>query len=200
MATSQREYQAMLLDILPRQGGWGASEYIWLTDRARRLIEYDDGEIEVLPMPTEIHQAILTLLTRALLQYLDPRGGVIRFAPLRLRLSVDKYREPDLLVLLDHDDPRRAPRYWLGADWVLEVVSPDDPARDLVTKRREYAEAGIPEYWIVNPLDRTVTVLTLQSGGGAFSEHGVFRAGGTATSVLLPSFAVMVDEIFAELD
>jgi len=127
MATSQREYQAMLLDILPRQGGWGASEYIWLTDRARRLIEYDDGEIEVLPMPTEIHQAILTLLMRALLQYLDPRGGVIRFAPLRLRLSVDKYREPDLLVLLDHDDPRRAPRYWLGADWVLEVVSPDDP-------------------------------------------------------------------------
>jgi len=200
MATSQHEYQETLLDLLPEQGAWGEKEYLWLTDRSRRLIEYDNGAIEVLPLPTEIHRAILTFLTRALLRYLDPRDGVLRFAPLRLHVGVDKYREPDLLVLLDRDDPRRAPRYWLGADWVLEVVSPDDPARDLVTKRREYAEAGIPEYWIVNPLDRTVTVLTLPSGIDTYSEHGVFRAGGTATSPLLPGFVVVVEEIFAELD
>jgi Uma2 family endonuclease len=196
MTTSRREYRETVLGLLPQQGDWGESDYLWLTDRSRRLIEYADGEIEVLAMPTEAHQAILTLLTRALLQYLDPRGGVLRFAPLRLRLQERNYREPDILVLLDRDDPRRAPRYWLGADWVLEVVSPDDPARDLVTKRREYAAAGIPEYWIVNPLD--VTVLTLR--GGRYAEHGVFGAGAMATSPLLAGFAVAVDEVFAELD
>jgi len=198
MATSQRAYQETMLELLPEQGDWEDTEYLWFTDRSKRLIEYADGEIEVLPMPTEVHQAILTLLTRALLQYLDPRGGVMRFAPLRLRLRDRKYREPDLLVLLDRADPRRAPRYWLGADWVLEVVSPDDPARDLVTKRREYAEAGIPEYWIVNPLDRTVTVLALQ--GDRYAEHGTFTPGMIANSGLLAGFVIVVDEVFAELD
>ena len=41
--------------------------------------------------------------------------------------------------------------HWTGADLVIEVVSPDDPDLDLVVKRQEYAQAGIPEYWIVDP-------------------------------------------------
>ncbi|MGN6758293.1 MAG: Uma2 family endonuclease, partial [Thermomicrobiales bacterium] len=86
-------------------------------------------------------------------------------------------------------------RYWLGADLVLEVVSADEPARDLITKRREYAEAGIPEYWIVNPLDTTITVLVLRDG--QYTEHGVFTRGQRATSALLPEFAVDVAEVFA---
>ena len=76
----------------------------------------------------------------------------------------------------------------------LEVVSADKPERDLVEKRGDYAEAGIPEYWIVNPLDETVTVLTLD--GDAYSESGVFRRGESATSALLEGFAVRVDEVF----
>ena len=58
-------------------------------------------------------------------------------------------------------DPRRGNDFWTGADLVVEVVSPDDPSRDTQDKRLDYAEAGIPEYWIVNPLDETVTVLVL---------------------------------------
>jgi Uma2 family endonuclease len=46
---------------------------------------------------------------------------------------------------------RRTFDYWEGADLVVEIVNRDDPARDLETKRAEYAEAGIPEYWIVDP-------------------------------------------------
>jgi Uma2 family endonuclease len=75
------------------------------------------------------------------------------------------------------------------------VVSPDDPARDMVTKRADYAEAGIPEYWIVNPLDATITVLTL--AGDAYAEHGRFSRGATATSTLLEGFTMSVDAVFA---
>ena len=46
---------------------------------------------------------------------------------------------------------RNQDRFWLGADVVVEVVSPDDLGRDLVVKRADYAEAAIPEYWIVDP-------------------------------------------------
>ena len=64
--------------------------------------------------------------------------------------------------------------YFSGADLVVEVISPDDTDRDLVDKRADYAELGIAEYWIVNPLDEMVTVLHL--GGKQYAEHGVFSA------------------------
>ena len=90
--------------------------------------------------------------------------------------------------MLDEDDPRGQDAYWLGADLVLEVVSPDNPERDTVEKRADYAEANVPEYWIVNPLNETITVLQLVDG--QYIEYGVFRRGDTASSVLLPGFSV----------
>jgi Uma2 family endonuclease len=84
-------------------------------------------------------------------------------------------------------------RYWLGVDVAVEVVSDDDPERDTKIKRADYAEAGIPEYWIVNPLNDTLTVLTLE--GDTYAEHGVFQCGDTATSRLLDGFSVSVDEV-----
>lgn len=196
MTTSAREYRQAILELLPEQGGWGEEEYLWVSERTNRLVEFSDGKIEVVPMPTDAHQGILLLFTRAFLAYLDPRGGIFRFAPLRLRLRPGKVREPDILVLLDQQDSRREDRYWHGADLVLEVVSPDNPARDLVEKRQEYAEAGIPEYWIVNPLDQTIAVLTL--AGDIYAEHGVFVRGDRATSALLDGFGVAVDEVFTQ--
>ncbi len=160
MLTSPRDYRDALLELLPPQGDWSEDDYLWLTDRSNRLIELTDGFLEVLPMPTDEHQGILSFLEDAFKAAIGPRG-VVRFAPLRLRLRSRKFREPDLLLLLDRADPRRENRYWHGADLLLEVVSPDKPARDLIEKRRDYAEAGIPEYWIVNPLDQTILVLTL---------------------------------------
>jgi Uma2 family endonuclease len=112
---------------------------------------------------------------------------------LRLRLRTGRYREPDLLLLLAANDPRRSNRYWTGADLVLEVVSPDDPQRDLVRKRREYARAGIPEYWVVDPASEQIVVLRLV--GTAYVEHGVFTRGTQATSALLEGFTVAVTAV-----
>ena len=192
-ATRQQMLDELFRDQLPRQGEWGAEEYLWLTDHTNRLIEFTDGYIEVLPMPTIRHQIIIRFFLLAFMAEVEPPGKVI-FAALRLYLNDTTYREPDLLLLLDAEDPRNQDRYWHGADLVLEVVSEDDPARDLVVKRREYASAGIPEYWIVNPLDETITVLALRDG--AYAEHGVFRRGRRATSALLPTFAVSVSDVF----
>ena len=121
-------------------------------------------------------------------------GGEVFYAPLRLRIRDGKFREPDLLLVRDADDPRCRDDYWLGADLVMEVVSPDNPDRDMVDKRLDYAEAGIPEYWIVNPLDETVTVLFLADG--AYRERGVFQPGAHAGSAVLPGFSVNVQESF----
>lgn len=192
-ATRQQMLDELFRDQLPRQGEWGAEEYLWLTDHTNRLIEFTDGYIEVLPVPTIKHQLIIRFFLLAFMAEVEPPGRVI-FAALRLYLNPTTYREPDLLLLLDAEDPRNQDRYWHGADLVLEVVSEDDPARDLVVKRREYAGAGIPEYWIVNPLDETITVLTLRDG--VYAEHGIFPRSQRATSALIPTFAVSVSEVF----
>ncbi len=123
-----------------------------------------------------------------------PPGRGVLFAPLRLQIHDRKYREPDLLLLLDRTDPRNQETCWLGADLVVEIVCPDNPERDTVVKRGDYAEAGIPEYWIINPLTETVTVLTLVDT--VYVEHGVFARGEQTHSQLLTSFAVSVDAIF----
>ncbi len=193
-ATSQEALNALLCDLLPPQGAWSDDSYLWLTDSSNRLIEFTDGYVEELPMPTFTHQSVLAFLYDLFRAYLKPRGGVVIFAALRLRVRPGKFREPDLLLLRDRTDRRCQDRFWEGADLVVEVVSPDNPDRDLVEKRADYAEAGIPEYWIADPRDETVRVLSLR--GAAYVEHGVYRHGDTATSVLLTGFAAEVSAIF----
>ena len=192
--TSQDKLDTIACEALPRQGAWTDEEYLWLTDRCQRLLEFTDGYVEELPMPTSTHQAILAFLYRLFHGYLVSRGGVVMFAALRLRIREGKFREPDLLVLRERSDPRYQDRYWLGADLVAEVVSPDRPARDLVEKRVDYAEANVPEYWIVDPRDETITVLTLQ--GGKYVERGAFLRGQAAKSSLLAGLSVDVAAVF----
>lgn len=192
--TTQAQVDDLVLELLPWQGQWSEEAYLWLTDHTNRLVEFTDGFLEVLPMPTDRHQTLVQFLFLALLAYIQPLGGKMHFAPLRLRVRERAYREPDLLLVRDAADPRRQDRYWLGADLVLEVVSPDLPGRDLILKRADYAQAGIPEYWSVDPQHETITVLRL--AGDSYVEHGVFRRGDRATSALLEGFAVDVSAVF----
>ncbi|MDQ6693828.1 MAG: Uma2 family endonuclease [Chloroflexota bacterium] len=191
-----------VLDLDPMQGLWTTEQYLRLTDGSRRMLEFSGGSIEVLPMPTDKHQVISRFIFLMMFPLVQSLGGTLLYAPIRLRIQEGKFREPDLLLLLDAHDPRRRNAYWLGADLVMEIVSPDDPERDTRAKRLEYAEAGIPEYWIVDPEEETVTVLSLQTsqaairGSGRYAEEGIYRRGDTATSILLPAFRVPVSDIF----
>ncbi len=151
-----READGLEVDLWPLQGLWTEEQYLRLTDHTRRLIEFTDGVIEVLPPATDRHQVLLAFLYEHLVAFIRPRGGTVRVAPLRLRIRAGKHREPDILLVRDAQDPRRQNRFWLGADLVVEVVSPDNPERDTRDKRADYAEAGIPEYWIVDLDARTV--------------------------------------------
>jgi Uma2 family endonuclease len=179
--------------LLPEQGDWSEQDYLWLTSRTNRLVEFSDGYVEVLPMPTDKHQSILGYLFLLLHACAERIGGKVLVAALRVRLRTGKYREPDIVFLLSANDPRRHNEYWEGADLVVEIVSPDDPDRDIVIKRQEYAEIGIPEYWIVNPEDETITVLRLAHD--VYIEYRAFRRGEMATSALLEGFAVSVDAV-----
>ena len=188
-----READGLEIDLLPLQGLWTEEQYLRLTDQTNCFIEFTEGYVEVLPMPTRKHQAISRFLFLDLLAFVQRRGGTVFYAPLRVRVAPGRFREPDLVLLLDVNDPRNQDAFWLGADLVVEIVSPDHVERDTVMKRTDYAAAGIPEYWIINPEEGTIMVLQLE--GSAYIGHGVFRRGDTATSALLQGFTVSVDAV-----
>src|SRR5262249_18922152 len=143
---SERTFKGLLLELLPRQGNWSEEQYLDLTDHSNRLVEFTDGYLEFLPRPTTKHQLILKFLLKAFERFLEPLGGLVLFA-LRVKIREEKFREPDLIAVKRKDDPRAQERFWTGADLVVEVVSKDKPQRDLVDKRRDYAEGRIQEYW-----------------------------------------------------
>jgi len=179
--------------LFPAQGAWSEAEYLAMN--ANRLLEFSHGRLEVLTMPTQAQQLIVLFLYRALQAFVEVgRLGMVLVAPLRVQLWPGKYREPDVVFMLAEHAARRRNDFWEGADLVMEVVSDEDRRRDLETKRFEYARAGIPEYWIVDPANARITVLRLQ--GERFATHGEFERGAQAQSALVSGFSVDVSAVF----
>jgi len=185
-----------LARLFPSQGSWSEEAYLALD--TGRLIEYSEGFLEFPPMPTMAHQDILIFLFELLKAYvLKHQLGKVYVAPLPVRLRAGRYREPNVFFVSTQRVHEAEGKYPSGADLVMEIVSgsPSDRERDLVQKRHDYAQAGIPEYWIVDPDEGAITVLWLE--GEAYVEHGRFAGGETATSRLLPGFAVAVAAVWA---
>lgn len=179
----------------PRQGEWSEQDYLAF-ETSNFPVELIDGCLEFLPMPTYSHQRLVRFLFLALDRAAGKSGGEAAFAPCPIKLWENRIREPDVFYLsaaraARRDDPPQ------GADIVIEVLSPGSAnrERDLVAKRADYAKAGIPEYWIVDPEQLLITVLSLQEQG--FQVHGEFREDSTAASVVLPDFTVPVSELFS---
>ena len=182
-----------IAELFPEQGSWSEKAYLALD--TNRLVEFDDGFIEVLPLPKKLHQRIIMFLLDLINAYLIARkmGGLLLIAGYKIRIPNGKYREPDLIYMTDEQDARSNEDFTTEAEFVVEVVSPDDPDRDYVKKRAEYALAQVPEYWIVD-LDRG-QVLVLRLENGAYAQHGCFTAGEIAVSHRFAGLAIPVDDI-----
>jgi Uma2 family endonuclease len=183
--------------LYPLQGQWSQEEYLSLTDSTNWLVEYTEGKIEVLPMPSIEHQLISQFLFLALYSFVNSRKlGQVLYSPTRVYVEPERYREPDIVFNFTANHAKSGKRYYQGADLVMEIVSDDDKSRerDLERKPEDYALGGIPEYWIVDPQLKSITVLVLR--GKAYEARGVFAEGSLATSELLDGFAVNVVEVF----
>jgi Uma2 family endonuclease len=185
--------------LFPTQGAWSEEAYLALP--SNRLLELNDRCLEVLPMPTYFHELIVEFLYDLLRAFVrqHSQGKVMR-APLPIRLWEGQMREPDVFFLrherlneLALAGNRGQPD---GADLVMEVVSPgpQNRERDLEVKRKEYARAGIAEYWIVDSERRTITVLTLEDA--EYRVAGEFDDTQSANSILFPLFSVSVHAAF----
>lgn len=126
-----------------------------------RRIEVFDGILYDMAGPSQLHQVLLLKLSSLLDSYITKKGGpcVILPAPFDVKLADHPLTivQPDILIVCDKDklDGSRCN----GApDFIIEIVSPGNPASDYVRKLYYYEHYGVREYWIVDPMRKTVTV------------------------------------------
>lgn len=116
--------------------------------------------------PSRIHQTILMELAGTIRNYLKAKGGACRVypAPFAVKLSENRRTivEPDISVICDRN--KLTDRGCTGApDWIIEIVSPGNSSHDYIYKLNLYANAGVREYWIVDPIKESVFVYYLES-------------------------------------
>ncbi len=123
--------------------------------------EVFDGQIYYMASPSQEHQTILTELLVSIRNYLRKKGDQCRIfpAPFDVKLSDQPLTvvQPDLMIVCDKSklDGKRCN----GApDFIIEIVSPGNPADDYIRKLYYYKNAGVREYWIVDPRRKLVTV------------------------------------------
>ena len=167
------------------------------TDDKLRL-ELDDGELYVMPRPRRVHQFLTLQLGTYIVNYLDsftePPAEVYFELVTILSREPRRVLVPDLCIFLREHTDIFVRGYAEGPpDIVIEILS-SDRNRDLVRKRQLYAEAGVPEYWIFDYENDTVTPLELQ--GGQYVERGILTSDDTLTTPLLPGLDIPLADLF----
>ena len=161
-------------------------------------LELDDGELYVMPRPRRVHQFLKDGLVAYFRNHLDSfqEPPAVMYSELVTILSREPRRVlvPDLAIILHEHTDIFVSGYAEGPpDIVIEILS-SDRNRDLVRKRQLYAEAGIPEYWIFDYENDTVTPLELQ--GGQYVERGILTSDDTLTTPLLPGLDIPLADLF----
>lgn len=151
---------------------WETEQHMYTEDDYYRIpekfrAELIDGQIYYQAAPSRIHQKILSFLHALIYNYIKGKGGSCEVypAPFAVKLFNDKKTivEPDISVICDPG--KLTDKGCSGApDWVIEIISQSNPGNDYVRKLNLYADAGVREYWIVDPYGKIVSVYNLASG------------------------------------
>ena len=154
-----------------------------------------EGVLYLMPEPALDHQFLVQLLWKYLFDQLTVAGLAHTYIPVNVIVSGDDYLSPDIIVV------RASRAEMLGEVWVngapdivVEVLSTDRD-RDLVDKRRLYAAAGVPEYWILDGEADALTALEL-GNDGAYRERAVLTAADTLTTPLFREFTLPLTQVF----
>lgn len=125
--------------------------------------ELIDGNIYMMAPPNTKHQLIMNDINIAVYNYIKSKGGKCKVIPAPFAVFLENadgntnYVEPDISVICDPD--KLNDKGCNGApDWIIEIVSPSSRKMDYITKTNLYMNAGVKEYWIVDPMREIVMV------------------------------------------
>ncbi len=147
-----------------REGEYTVEDYHKLPDDPR--VELMDGRFYVMEAPSYLHQKIAGEIYRQIANFIVEQGGNCEpmIAPVDVQLDCDEKTmvQPDIAILCDRDKVRKWGGY--GApDFVLEIISPSSRKKDCTKKVAKYADAGVREYWIVDPYQKRLVIYRFDS-------------------------------------
>ena len=189
------------LDQLDPNGTYTYTDYLlWqFTERVELL----RGKIRQMAAPSVKHQRISIRFSRLLANALWQTSCQVFAAPFDVRLTrmrddkeVKTVVQPDLCVICDPS--KLDERGCNGApDLIIEILSPGNSRTEMKDKFELYQEAGVLEYWVVSPIEKTIQVWTLDEQGIYFSRQPKVE-GDTVTTPIVPNLAVDVTEVFED--
>jgi Uma2 family endonuclease len=187
----------------PAQGAWTYEDYLRLPDDGQRY-EIINGVLYMASAPSYIHQYVVTKIGRYLDEFAEQAElGVVLTAPFDVRLPGNRgVIQPDILFIRTENLPHPSITAFQGVpDLVVEVLSPSTRRYDSSLKLDAYEQAGVKEYWLVDPIAQFVLVYALpqaEAGAEAGQEYllaGEFTAQDELTSPLLPGFRLLVASV-----
>jgi Uma2 family endonuclease len=150
--------------------------------------------------PLNNHQDLVGEFFAAIHRHLRGKPCRAYLAPFAVQLREEESRtvEPDISVLCD--PAKRSERGCLGApDWIIEVLSPTTIRHDQIVKRRLYEQAGVKEYWVVDPIGRVVYVSRL-GADGRYAGAEIYGEPESIEPAAFPGLAIDLSEAFAVLN
>lgn len=152
------------------------------------------------PAPSRLHQDIVGELHRQIANSLQGKRARVYAAPFDVCLpkrggaddQIDTVIQPDVIIVcelhkLDDRGMRGAP------DWIAEVLSPSTAVYDRTIKLSVYERAGVPEVWLINPIDRTVTIYRIAAG--QYSPPAVLDLRGQTAITAVPGLTIDWDHL-----
>jgi Uma2 family endonuclease len=180
----------------PPQGQWTYADYAAIPEDGKRY-EVVKGVLYMSPALNPGHQSVSGEIFVSLHRSVQVAGfGRVFAAPTDVELSSGDIIQPDVFVLLNEHLDRIGHNRIVGApDLVVEISLPATWRHDLREKLDAYERAQVPEYWIVNPGECTVELLTLENG--TYRSLGVFQGEAVLPSKIVPDLTVTVEQFFA---
>lgn len=128
--------------------------------------ELIDGRLFYMATPTMLHQALLMFMTGNIWSHIAKKGGDCQVYPAPVAVYLDQnertYLEPDVILVCDQEKSRK--KGCFGApDFVAEIISPSTKSRDYTLKMTKYQEAGVREYWILDPEKKHILVYDFEN-------------------------------------
>lgn len=157
------------------------------------------GELVVTPAPSVGHQRVVGNLFRMLDDHARHHGGEVFVAPIDVRLGHNDIVQPDLIFMAATAERLSGRQLAIeGAPTVVfEVISPGSRGTDRVRKMALYARAGVPEYWIVDPLGLELAMYVLKDQEYEPVDQDT---NGMTASVMLPGMRLDPGAVFAGID
>ena len=170
-----------------RLGPYRRNDHAVLPDEPRCELIY--GRFCPSPSPTPLHQYVALRLGRLLDDVAERTGGLALLAPVDVHLAQHSVVQPDLLYISADRSEIIQDRIEGAPDLAVEILSPSTASRDQVHKLNLYAQAGVAEYWIVDPA--RVHIAFLVSDRGAFTVR--LPESGRWSSPALPEVELDID-------